>query len=160
MSVRWTSRPKKLRPRTIHQNRIVVRTCAMSRVAKSSRYTMHITKSSTQQGRSEDWDRLGEMNQLSCCCIDQSGILTGPSPANGFRIMITLIRGFQLLSPHVSGIDLPLNKPPRRGPAIAEQHQVRLSACDHFARLATSTISEVTTQTEFTIPPPPMPAGA
>lgn len=42
---------------------------------------------------------------------------------------------------------------------MAEQAQVTLNACDHFARWVTSTISAVTTQTELTIPPPPVPAG-
>lgn len=43
---------------------------------------------------------------------------------------------------------------------MAEQHHVMLSACDHLARLRTSTISDVITQTELTIPPPPTPAKA
>jgi hypothetical protein len=55
---------------------------------------------------------------------------------------------------------LPLNMPPRTGPATAEQLQVTLNAWDHLALLGTSTISAVMTQTELTIPPPPMPDNA
>lgn len=58
------------------------------------------------------------------------------------------------------GGHLPLKAPPRRGPAIAEQLQVTLSAWDHFARDLTSTISDVIVQTRLTIPPPPTPASA
>lgn len=45
------------------------------------------------------------------------------------------------------------------GPEIAEQLHVILSACDHFARCCISTISAVITQTELTMPPPPIPAA-
>jgi hypothetical protein len=55
---------------------------------------------------------------------------------------------------------LQLNTPPSSGPAIAEQLQVTLKAWDHFALLRTSTSSEVITQTELTIPPPPTPESA
>ena len=54
---------------------------------------------------------------------------------------------------------LPLKSPPRSGPATAEQLQVILNACDHVALFSASTISEVITQTEPTIPPPPIPAS-
>ena len=53
-----------------------------------------------------------------------------------------------------------LKTPPRRGPAIAEQLHVILSAWDHIARCLTSTISAVMIHTALTIPPPPMPARA
>jgi hypothetical protein len=53
-----------------------------------------------------------------------------------------------------------LKTPPRRGPAIAEQLQVKLRACDHFARECRGTISAVITQTQGTMPPLPMPANA
>lgn len=53
---------------------------------------------------------------------------------------------------------LPLKTPPNKGPAIAEQLQVMLSACDHLALLSISTISAVIVQTALTIPPPPAPA--
>lgn len=53
-----------------------------------------------------------------------------------------------------------LNKPPSSGPPMAEQLQVTLKAWDHFALLWISTSSEVMTQTELTIPPPPMPDTA
>ena len=43
---------------------------------------------------------------------------------------------------------------------MAEQLQVTLKAWDHFALLGISTSSEVITQTEFTIPPPPTPDRA
>lgn len=60
----------------------------------------------------------------------------------------------------ISVSHLLLNNPPRRGPAIAEQLQVMLSAWDHLARFSTATISDVMTQTDATIPPPPIPATA
>ncbi len=50
--------------------------------------------------------------------------------------------------------------PPSSGPATAEQLQVTLKAWDHFALLRISTSSEVITQTEVTIPPPPTPDKA
>src|SRR5258707_8453039 len=53
-----------------------------------------------------------------------------------------------------------LNMPPSSGPAMAEQLQVTLKAWDHFALLEISTSSEVITQTELTIPPPPTPDRA
>jgi hypothetical protein len=53
-----------------------------------------------------------------------------------------------------------LKTPPRRGPAIAEQLHVTLSAWDHIARCLISTISAVMIHTALTIPPPPMPARA
>ena len=53
-----------------------------------------------------------------------------------------------------------LNMPPSSGPAMAEQLQVTLKAWDHFALLRISTSSEVMTQTELTIPPPPTPDRA
>lgn len=56
--------------------------------------------------------------------------------------------------------DLQLNSPPSKGPAIAEQHHVTLSAWDHLALFFGSTSSEVMTHTELTIPPPPTPAKA
>lgn len=56
--------------------------------------------------------------------------------------------------------DLLLNNPPSRGPAMAEQLHVTLSAWDHLALFFGSTISEVMTHTELTIPPPPTPAKA
>lgn len=43
------------------------------------------------------------------------------------------------------------------GPATAEALHVTLSACDHFACVPGGTISVVMTQTELTIPPPPIP---
>ena len=55
---------------------------------------------------------------------------------------------------------LRLNAPPKSGPAIAEQLQVMLKACDHFARDRSSTISDVMVHTRLTIPPPPIPASA
>jgi hypothetical protein len=51
-----------------------------------------------------------------------------------------------------------LNNPPSKGPATAEQLHVMLSAWDHLALLFGSTISDVITHTELTIPPPPTPA--
>jgi hypothetical protein len=57
-------------------------------------------------------------------------------------------------------LDALLNAPPKRGPAIAEQLQVKLRACDHFALSRKGTISEVITHTELTMPPAPMPASA
>lgn len=51
-----------------------------------------------------------------------------------------------------------LKAPPSRGPAIAEQLHVMLSAWDQVALFRTSTISAVMTQTELTMPPPPIPA--
>ena len=56
--------------------------------------------------------------------------------------------------------DLQLNNPPSKGPAIAEQLHVMLSAWDHLALFLGSTISEVMTHTELTIPPPPTQAKA
>jgi hypothetical protein len=57
-------------------------------------------------------------------------------------------------------LDELLNAPPKRGPAIAEQLQVKLRTCDHFALFRKGTISEVITQTELTRLPAPMPANA
>jgi hypothetical protein len=64
---------------------------------------------------------------------------------------------------HVLGsmiTDLQLKRPPSNGPATAEQLHVMLSAWDHLALFFGSTISEVMTHTELTIPPPPTPAKA
>ena len=115
-----------------------------------------------------DWWRLRMVNLWHReKKADKSG-LTSPSPANGTSMLFlwSNIRWkFPLifLIKNVNREDLrpPLLKtPPRRGPAIAEQLHVTLSAWDHIARCLTSTISAVMTHTELTIPPPPIPARA
>jgi hypothetical protein len=83
---------------------------------------------------------------------------TAPAPAEKF--MSTAWDGVNMVTLSNGEGNVPLNNPPRRGPAIAEQLQVILNAIDHFGRFCTSTISDVMTQTELTIPPPPIPAKA
>lgn len=75
--------------------------------------------------------------------------------------------------------DVLLKKPPRRGPATAEEaqvtcsndlvnkddgyaglHELTLKAWLQWARLWTGTISDVIVHTELTMPPPPIPAKA
>ena len=110
-----------------------------------------------------DWWRLRMIVTLQKN-VDKSG-LTSPSPANstsklflwsniGWNFPLIFVIYKRDLRPLV------LKTPPRRGPAIAEQLHVTLSAWDHIARCLTSTISAVMTHTALTIPPPPMPARA
>jgi len=84
---------------------------------------------------------------------------TAPSPASSGIDLSYNWRAVLITVDDKELCDIPLNTPPSRGPAMAEQLHVILKACDQIARRRTSTISEVMIQTALTIPPAPIPAS-